>query len=123
MTIEEMDKITGAINTAMKDLKLDFDQKIHDGFEMLNNTLNEKIKSRVSDATCELHRSNIREHSEKQSGRIIVLETRGKIAGWALGVLIPIAILGLVYGILMYQKVEDLRIILNNGKPPITLEK
>jgi hypothetical protein len=99
----------------MEKLQHDFDEKIHDGFEMLNNTLEAKIKSRVSDMTCEKHREQIAERKQLLNDRIIVLETQRKITNAALILLIPSLLIGLVYGILMYQKVEDLRDKINNN--------
>jgi hypothetical protein len=115
MTLEEMEVIRGIINSSMDKIQHDFDEKIHDGFDMLNKTLEAKINTRVSDMACQLHRKDITEKMERKDKRITILETKNGIFGAALVILVPCFIAGIVYGILMYQKVEDLRNVINKS--------
>lgn len=119
MDVEDYTQITGIVNTAMKTLKEDFEKDIQNGFDLLNKTLHSEIKSRVSDATCEAHRKDLDEERVNMIKQVTVLETTINIMKWIVGLMAPIALVGIVYGILMFQQVQDLK----DDKPPIVIEK
>ena len=119
MDVKDYQEITGIINTAMATLKTDFEKDIQNGFDMLNRTLESQIKSRVSDTACEVHRKDISNERLEMVKQITVLETTINIMKWILGFLAPVALIGIVYGIMMFQQVQDLK----EDKPPIVIEK
>ena len=126
MTVEDAVEFRKIIKSEIETIEKHMDEKIDAGFKLLNETIShnydrtlEQIKTRVSDVTCQNHREKILDEKGRLSDRIIVLETQKRSIAWAVAFLIPVALIGLVYGILMYQKVEDLRIIINKN-PPIT---
>lgn len=118
MDVKDYQEITGIINTAMVGLKKDFEKDLQSGFDMLNRTLESEIKSRVSDATCESHRKDIDDERLGMIKQITVLETTINIMKWMLGFLAPVALVGIVYGIMMFQQVQDLK----EDNPPISIE-
>lgn len=119
MDVKDYQEITGIINTAMVELKKDFEKDINNGFDLLNKTLQSEIKSRVSDSACEAHRKDIDNEKLEMIKQITILETTIKIIKGFLMILAPLAIVGLVYGIMMFQQVQDLK----EDKPPIVIEK
>lgn len=104
MTADEMEKIRKIIKDEMRDMKTDIDEK----FARIFESLDDKVNTRVSDTSCQTHRQEQGERLEVLGNRLTVIETIYKIIGGAMAVIIPLILVGAVYMITNYQKVQDL---------------
>jgi ABC-type lipoprotein release transport system permease subunit len=117
--VKEMDKIREIIGGEISKLEKQLEKSMDSRFKQLEDKIaaaqvhtDDMFKTRVTDNACSIHRHSQEEKLSKQNEKIATImatqKTTSKIVMFILGMIIPVSIIGVVYGIIVYQQVQSL---------------
>jgi D-ribose pyranose/furanose isomerase RbsD len=116
---KEMETIRGIIGGEISKLETQLEKSMDSRFKQLEDKIaaaqvhtDDMFKTRVSDNACSIHRQSQKDMISKQNEKIATIvatqKTTSKIVMFILGMIIPVSIIGVVYGIIVYQQVQSL---------------